>query len=76
MDTAETTFSNGQHLRWTGLRGLFDHAVTVVRSRMVYLTIFGEGPEDARRVYDIYDTVTRMTVLGIPAGQLHTGSED
>ena len=66
----DISFAVGDRATWHGLRGLFSHSVTIVRARKSYLVILGQTPEDAPTVYDIYDTVTRLTVLGIPAEQL------
>lgn len=73
MTTATTVpaFQAGDKAIWTGLKGLFERPVTIREVRRSYLAIFGETPEDARTVYDIYDaTVVKGVILGIPAGQL------
>jgi hypothetical protein len=68
--TTTSEFTDGQEVIWTGSADLFAHRARIVRGRQSWLMIFGETPEDARTVYDIADSVTGVTVLGIPAGQL------
>jgi hypothetical protein len=74
--TAASGFTPGQEVIWTGSRDLFAHRATIVRARRSWLMIFGETPADARTVYDVADSVSGVTVLGIPAGQLHPAGHD
>ncbi len=71
MSTATAAgFTAGQEATWTGTKHLFEHRVTIIASRLSWLEIFGETPEDGRTVHDIWDPAIGTTVLGIPAEQL------
>ena len=69
-ETTAPGFTPGQEVIWTGTHNLFAHHAKIVEVRGSWLMIFGETPADARTVYDIADSVTGVTVLGIPADQL------